>query len=198
MPSLSSHFPVSHQSFLLAKPTGSQLQGNLGNVVPWEKMSQEVKLEYMLLSRYVCSAQDGLTLSYHLSECVWPRLECVQAAYWGHLWPPICRLTSPYSLRALTMESTHHKAKEERFAAVHTIPGTLSLLLELSIPGHSGKAYALEEALISELMHFINISKVMFKNNLGISFQSPPQTAPDNPRQSLSSHLPSPATPRVY
>lgn len=114
-----------------------------------------------------------------------------------HLWPPICGLASPYSLRALTMESTHHKAKEERFAAVHTIPGTLSLL-ELSILGHSGKASVLEEALISELMHFVNISKVMFKNNLGISLQSPPQAAPDNPRQSLSSHLPSPAAPRVY
>ena len=48
-----------------------------------------------------------------------------------------------YPPRALTMESAHHKAKEERFAAVHTVPGTLSPLCELSILEHSRKDFAL-------------------------------------------------------
>lgn len=100
-----------------------------------------------------------------------------------------------YSFRALTMESTHHKAKEERFAAGHTIPGTLSPLLELSILEHSGKDSALGKGSYFGTNAFVNISKGMFKNNLGISLQSPP---PDSPRQPLSSHLPSPALSLVY
>jgi hypothetical protein len=47
-----------------------------------------------------------------------------------------------YSLRALTMESTHHKAKE-RFAAVHTIPGTLGPLLKPTTLELSVKDFAL-------------------------------------------------------